>query len=436
LPLHRLKGGQPGQRPSSQRLEQEQLVARLEQALQESRSEARTIYALLRLELDGITRVQASFGAVAASRLVRTAGQRVRECLGPNDSMARFGVEEFHVLIACDGDGGSAWRVAELIHHLVTAPYTLPDRHITLTASIGVALVRPHHTLADDVIREAMADARRARDAGAARWARFDAETREATIEQLRVDAELRNAIDRGELRMHYQPILRCATGELSSLEALIRWEHPERGCLPPSAFLGELDRAGMLDEVGRWSVREVARQAVEWHTELGVGTSITVNVSPHQLADPNFLPHALSALASVGASPRSVVFEMTEELELGRGDAPLRALRELRDAGFRVWIDDFGTGYSSLGYLQDLPVDGLKIDRALIRRIDCNARQRTIVSAIIRLAHELELDVTAEGVERREQLETLRTLGCDFVQGHYLSAPLSGSQMRAWLRP
>src|SRR4029079_14846646 len=125
-----------------------------------------------------------------------------------------------------------------------------------------------------------------------------------------------------------------------------------------------------------RWSVGEVARQAVEWHTELGVDTSVTVNVSPHQLADPHSLPHAVSALASVGASPGSVVFEMTEELELGTGDAPLRALRELRDAGFRVWIDDFATGYSSLGYLQDLPVDGLKIDRALIRRIDCNARQ------------------------------------------------------------
>ena len=126
----------------------------------------------------------------------------------------------------------------------------------------------------------------------------------------------------------------------------------------------------------------------------------------------------------------------MTEEIELVTGNTPLRALRELREAGFRVWIDDFGTGYSSLGYLQDLPVDGLKIDRALISRIDCNSRQRTIVSAIIRLAHDLDLDVTAEGVERREQLMMLRTLGCDFVQGHYLSAPLSSSRMRAWLRP
>jgi len=435
LPLHRLIGGEPRQRPASPRLEQEQLVAGLEQALQEAGSEARTVYALLRVELDGIGGVQASFGAVAASRLLRTAGQRVRECLGPNDSMARVGVEEFHVLIACDGDGASAWRVAELVHHLVTAPYTMPDRHIALTASVGVALVRPHHRLAAEVVREAMADARRARDAGATRWARFDAGTREATIEQLRIAAELRNAIAGNEFRMHFQPILRCATGELSSLEALIRWEHPERGCLPPSEFLGELVRADLIDEVGRWTVGEVARQAVEWHAELGIDASITVNVSPHQLADPNFLPHAVSALAAVGASPRSVVFEMTEEIELATGDTPLRALRELREAGFRVWIDDFGTGYSSLSYLQDLPVDGLKIDRALISRIDCNARQRTIVSAIVRLAHELHLDVTAEGVERREQLDTLRTLGCDFVQGHYLSAPLPGAQMRAWLR-
>jgi len=411
-------------------------MAGLEQALQGARSESRTIYALLRLELDGLTHVQASFGAVAASRLLRTVGHRVRECLGPNDTMARVGAEEFHVLIVCDGDGASAWRVAELIHHLVTAPYTLPDRHISLAASIGVALVRPHHALPADVIREAMADARRAREVGAAGWARVESRGREATIERLRTAAELRHAIADREFNMHYQPILRCATGELSSLEALVRWRHPKRGCLAPAEFLGELVRADLMGELGRWTVAEVARQAVEWHTELGVDTSIAVNVSPHQLSDESFLPHAMSALAAVGASPRSVVLEMTEEIELGAGDAPLRALRELRSAGFRVWIDDFGTGYSSLGYLQDLPVDGLKIDRALISRIDCNARQRTIVSAIIRLAHELGLDVTAEGVERREQLDTLRTLGCDFVQGHYLSAPLAHSQLRGWLRP
>jgi EAL domain-containing protein (putative c-di-GMP-specific phosphodiesterase class I) len=275
----------------------------------------------------------------------------------------------------------------------------------------------------------------RAKNAGAARCALFDPGMHEPTIEQLRLGAELRHAIDRNEFRMYYQPILRCATGELVSIEALIRWQHPQRGCLEPSAFLGGLVRAELMNEVGRWTISEVARQAVEWHGELGTTASVAVNVSPRQLADPVFLPHAMATIEAMGASPRCVVFEMTEEIGLGEGDAPLRALRDLRSAGFRVCIDDFGTGYSSLSYLQDLPVDAIKIDRALIRGIDSDSRQRSIVSAIIRLAHELDLDVIAEGVERREQLDMLRTLGCDLVQGHFFSEPLCSSGMRAWLR-
>lgn len=433
--LHRFQPGQRRQRPSAARLEQEKFITALEQALHRTRTEEHTTHALLALDLDGFTRVQASFGAVAVDRLVNAIGQRVRQCLGTDDVMTRVGVDEFHVLIACDRDAASAWRVAELMLHLVTAPYAIDERQVALTACIGIALVQPQHLLASDVIRDAFAAVHRARNAGAARCALFDPGMHEATIEQLRLGAELRHAIDRNEFRMFYQPILRCATGELVSIEALIRWQHPERGCLGPSAFLGALVRAELMGEVGRWTIAEVARQGVEWHRELGITASIAVNVGPRQLADPMFLPHAMSTIEAMGASPRCVVFEMTEEIGLGEGDAPLRALRDLRAAGFRVCIDDFGTGYSSLSYLQDLPVDSLKIDRALISGIDSDSRQRAIVSAIIRLAHELDLDVVAEGVERREQLDMLRALGCDFVQGHFFSAPLSSSGMRAWLR-
>ncbi|MFL5619585.1 MAG: putative bifunctional diguanylate cyclase/phosphodiesterase [Gemmatimonadaceae bacterium] len=435
LSAHSHRPGQRRQRPTAARLEQEQLIAALEQALHRTKTADRTTHALLALDLDGFTRVQSSFGEVAADRLFRAVGQRVRECLGPNDTMARMGADEFHVLIECDGDAASAWRVAELMLHLVTAPYTLEHRQVALTACIGIALVRPHRERATDVIRDAFAAVHRAKNAGAARCALFDAGMHEATIEQLRLGAELRHAIDRNEFQMYYQPILRCANGELASLEALIRWQHPQRGCLTPSEFVAGLTRAELMGEVGRWTVGEVARQAVEWQNDLGVTASVAVNVSPRQLADPIFLPHAMTTIAAMGASPRCVIFEMTEEIELGEGDAPLRALRELRAAGFRVCLDDFGTGYSSLSYLQDLPVDAIKIDRALISGIDSDSRQRAIVGAIVRLAHDLDLDVVAEGVERRDQLLMLRTLGCDFVQGHYFAAPLSRTEMRAWLR-
>ena len=427
--------GQQRQRPSAARLEQEKFITALEQALHRTRTEDHPTHALLALDLDGFTRVQASFGAVAVDRLLNAIAQRVRQCLGAEDVMARVGVDEFHVLIGCDGDAASAWRVAELMLHLVTAPYTMDDRQVALTACVGIALVQPHHAQASDVIRDAFAAVHRAKNAGAAHCALFDPGMHEATIEQLRLGAELRHAIDRNEFRMYYQPILHCTTGELISIEALIRWQHPQRGCLGPSAFLGALVRAELMGDVGRWSIGEVARQSVEWHRELGITASVAVNVSPRQLADPMFLPHAMATIEGIGALPRSIVFEMTEEIGLGEGDAPLRALRDLRSAGFRVCIDDFGTGYSSLSYLQDLPVDSLKIDRALISGIDSDSRQRSIVGAIIRLAHELDLDVVSEGVERREQLDMLRALGCDLVQGHFFSAPLSSSGMRAWLR-
>ena len=406
----------------------------MSQSIIQARTEGRAIHALLAIDLDGFTRVHACFGPAAAERLLQAAGHRVRQCLGGDDEMVRVGADEFHVLVACDGNASAAWRVAELLLHALTGPYALEDRQVAITACVGIALVQPHHGSAADVARDAFAAVHRAKSAGAARCALFDAGMHEATLEQLRLAAELRNAIERGEFRMHYQPILHSRTGEIVSLEALIRWEHPTRGCLSPADFLDALVRAELMGEVGRWIIGEVTRQSVEWRDSTGFAASIAINVSPRQLGDPNFLPHVLAALAESGASPQSIVFEMTEEIELAKGDAPLRALRQLRDAGFRVFIDDFGTGYSSLSYLQHLSIDGLKIDRAFIRNLDVDARQREIVSAIVRLAHALDLEVVAEGVERSEQLDILRALGCDLVQGHLLAHPLAPAQMGAWL--
>ena len=257
---------------------------------------------------------------------------------------------------------------------------------------------------------------------------------REASTKQLWLAAELRNAIDRNEFRMHYQPILSCRTGEVASIEALIRWEHPTGGTLPPAEFLEVLVRAELMTEVGRWTVAEVARQAAEWRRDLGNLPPIAINVSPRQLSDPAFLPFVLDTLAAWGLSPANVTFDLTEQIELGTRDDALRPLREMRAAGLRVCIDDFGTEYSSQSYLQELPVDAIKIDRACMRDIDVDQRQRSIVRAMIRLAHELDLEVVAEGVESRGQLETLWSLGCDQVQGHFFAHPVAAAPMRAWL--
>jgi diguanylate cyclase (GGDEF)-like protein len=421
-------------RVPSARLEQERFTACVSRAVSKASTEGITSHALLAIDLDGFTRVRASFGASVAALLLSAVATRVRECLGPDDEMANMGGDEFHVLIASDAGASGAWQVAELMMHVLSAPYALGDRQIALSTCIGIALVRPDHVSPSDVTRDAYAAMHRAKCTGSGRCALFDAGMHEATIAQLTLVAELREAIDRREFRMHYQPILGCRDGALVSLEALIRWEHPTRGCVPPSDFLDALDRAGLMTEVGRWIVGEVAQQSVQWRDEAGLDVPIAVNVSPRQLADPSFVREVLMIVSRAGASPSSMAFEMTEDIELGKGDAPVRALRELRTAGFRVRIDDFGTGYSSLSYLQRLPIDGLKIDRAFLRNIERDEKQREIVAAIIRLAHVLGLDVVAEGVERREQLETLGQMGCDNAQGHFLSPPLPAQQMTAWL--
>jgi diguanylate cyclase (GGDEF)-like protein len=434
LSFHRRIPIQRFARVPSARLEQERFTASLARAVSKANTEGRTSHALLAIDLDGFTRVRASFGASVAHLLLSAVADRVRDCLGPDDEMAGMGGDEFHVLVACDAGAGGAYQIAELMLHVLSAPYVLGEREVALTACVGIALVRPDHVTPADVTRDAYAAMHRAKSAGSGRCALFDAGMHEATIAQLTLVAQLRAAIDRSEFRMHYQPILDCRTGALVSLEALIRWEHPTKGCLPPSEFLDALSRAGLMAEVGKWTVTEVARQAVRWHDEAGLTVPVAINVSPRQLADPAFVREVLMIVARVGASPRAMSFEMTEDIELGKGDAPLRALRELRNAGFRVRIDDFGTGYSSLSYLQRLPIDGLKIDRAFLRNIERDDRQREIVGAIIRLAHVLGLDVVAEGVERREQLETLGSMGCNNAQGHFLSPPLPAPQMTAWL--
>lgn len=418
-----------------ERAAHERFRHRLAAAVERVRTTGRETHAALTIDVDGFTSIQASFGQKAASRLLSVVGGRVRECLGPDDEMLHPGGDAFHVLLDCKGDLTQAWRVAELMLHVVNAPYTLDGlHHVAVTACVGVARVRPDHVRPADVMRDALEALHRAKLAGAARCAVFDEGMHEATIEKLRLTAELRGAIDREEFRLHYQPILHCSTGELAAAEALVRWEHPVRGMLPPAAFLDHVFRLGLMSELGQWIVAEATRQAVEWRDAFGVRVPIAINVSPRELADPVYVTQVLANIAAHGGSPDCIAFEMTEDVALGHGETPVLALRQLRDAGFTVRIDDFGTGFSSLVYLQRLPIHGLKIDRAFIQHVEFDTKRREIVRAIINLAHVLGLDVVAEGVERREQLDTLRALGCDYAQGYFIATPMTAAGLRAWM--
>ena len=421
--------------PRRLRLEHSGFSAILMLAVARARALGRASHALLAIDLDGFTRIHASFGTDTAARLVLAVGERMRECLGPNDEMTHHRDDTFHVLVECGGNASDAWQIAELLRHQLAGAFVVDGHQIAITACIGVALVQPYHVRSADVVRDAYAAVHRAQRGGGGQCIVYDIGMHEATIEQLRLAAELRSALEHDEFRLVFQPILDCHTGELRSLEALIRWEHPERGRLAPAAFLPTLIECGLMAEMSRWVVWEACHQAVEWRRDSGLQVPIAMNVHPRQLAEPSFVSHMLSTIRVSGAAPEFITLEITEEIELAHDTRALDALRDLRASGIRVRIDDFGTGYSALSYLQRLPVDGLKLDRTFIQQLDRDPRRHEIVSAIINLAHVLGLDVVAEGVERREQLDALRAMSCDLVQGFFLSPPLSADDARALLQ-
>ncbi len=410
------------------------MAQRLDAAVAQARNDGRSEYVLLAIDLDGFTAISASYGPEAAAKLLEAVGARLGGCLRPTDTIARYGCDEFCILVRCTTDAPLAEAVSEVLQQELAPPFPVEGHHIAVSASVGIARVHPHHQCGSDVRRDAYAAVHQAKMFGGNQCTLFDDGMHEKTKAKLQLEAELRHAIAREEFCLHYQPIISMASGRLASLEALIRWQHPTRGCLPPSSFLGALAATGLLSEVGRWIVAEVCRQSAEWRGRIGFDATISINMSPRQLLGPGFLDELSATLQSMGATADWIELEITEDIALGDGQAALNVLRQARERGISVRIDDFGTGYSSLSYLLRLPVNGLKLDRAFLDQLENDTHRREIVGAIVRLAHVLGLDVVAEGVERGEQMDELRALECDFVQGFHVSKPLPATEVPKWI--
>lgn len=409
------------------------MTERLEAAVTAARRDGKSNLVLLAIDIDGFTAISASYGKEASHRLLAAVGERLRARLHTSDTIARYGCDEFCILARCTSDNPLR-DISERIQRQLAEPFALEGRDIAVSVSVGIARVQPTHSSAASVNSDAYAAVHHAKMSGGNQCAIFDAAMHESTRARLQLEAELRHAFERDEFVLHYQPIVECRSGNLIALEALIRWQHPVRGCLPPSEFLEVLASTGLLVDVGRWIVAEVCRQLNVWRETRESGVYVSINVSPLQLVEPGFVDDVLVILAATGTPASAIALEITEDLALGNGEIAMRALFRLREQGIRVRIDDFGTGYSSLSYLQRLPVDGLKIDRAFLDQLENDTHRREIVGAIVKLAHVLGLDVVAEGVERPEQLEELRTLDCDYVQGFYISTPLSSEPIRRWI--
>ncbi len=399
------------------------MIDRILLALQRQRRQGRAV-AVLFLDLDGFKTVNDSLGHRAGDRLLRMVGERLGGAVRGGDTVARFGGDEFAVL--CEGLVATqeAVDVAARISAALAPPFELDGSQVFVTASIGIALTPAAD--AEALLQNADAAMYRAKERGRARYELFDEALREAALLRLRLLADLREAVDRDEFRLVFQPIVELSTGALVSMEALVRWEHPIRGLLEPGDFIDATEDTGLIDRVGRWVLSEAAREAAGWRARFGeTAPSVSVNVSARQLASVELVGHVEDALRESGLPPEALVLEVAEPSVMHDVGAALRDLRHLRRLGVHLAIDDFGTGSSSLTYLKELPVDEIKIDGTFVSGLDADPENRAIVASVIGLAHAVGLIATAERVETPSQLAALRRLGCDRAQGFLVSTPL-----------
>lgn len=389
--------------------------------------DGRFVFALLYLDIDRFKGINESMGHQAGDDLVVQIARRLEGCLRPSDTLARFGGDEFAILLEDLRNPLDATHVAERVHEQLAAPFTVDNDEIFLTVSIGISISNSGYRCADDMLRDADTAMYRAKANGRSRHEVFEAEMHRHAVSKLRLESDLRRAIERREFVVFYQPILEIEGIRLVGFEALVRWRHPQRGLLAPAAFLPLAEEAGLIAPISLWVLEESCRQLREWqvrYPEQG-RLKMSVNLSSRQIAQPDLVDRIQRALQETGLDPALLTLEITESALMQDLDAAADVIRKLRVLGIELNIDDFGTGYSSLNYLRALPVDALKIDRSFVSGMRSDGDQSHIVQAIISMAHSLGMKVVAEGVETREQLEVLRALRCNGAQGYLFARPM-----------
>ena len=392
-------------------------------------------FSVLFLDVDRFKVVNDSLGHVRGDELLAQMGHRLQAVLRPGDTVARLGGDEFTVLLEDVVEPSGARKVADRLQETLQAPFVLDGQEVFSGASIGIAHGHAAYARPEDILRDADTALYRAKAQGRGRWVEFDATMHERAVELLLLETDLRRALERKELRLHYQPVVSLATGLISGAEALIRWEHPERGLVPPSAFIPLAEETGLIVAIGGWVLREACRQMKEWQDRLSVpAMEIGVNLSPKQFQLPGLIAEVATVLRETGLSPRSLRLEVTESLLMDKHPAVADTMTGLRAMGVRIDLDDFGTGYSSLSYLHQFPIDTLKIDRSFVARMGVTEEGVQIVNTILSLAQSLDMEVVAEGVETAEQLQLLRGLHCGFAQGYHMSRPIDGERFAALL--
>ncbi|MES1256758.1 MAG: EAL domain-containing protein, partial [Acidobacteriota bacterium] len=425
------------------------LVDRLERLIQHHLFRDDTQFAVLVLDLDEFKVVNDSLGHQAGDELLQAVARRLEVSLRSTDTLtragsdvipgapgiehtlARLGGDEFIVLLNDVRSAADATRVAERVQAALSRPFPLADREVFIAASIGIAVSATGYTSTEAVLRDADTAMNRAKALGKGRFEVFDAAMGRQAIARLHLDSDLRLAVRRDEFLPYFQPIVNLRTGRLAGFEALLRWRHPERGILPPAAFLAQVEENGLILPISRRFYGAVCRQHRDWLKVHPSASQLTINVNfvTGQFLETGLPARLLDILVETGLEPRHIAVEITESTAIRDFSKTSDVLHELREAGFRVVLDDFGTGYSSLACLHQLPISGLKLDRTFIAAAD---EHEELIQAVLMLSASLGITVTAEGIETSDQCERLRALGCDYGQGYLFARPLDAEHAAA----
>lgn len=388
----------------------------------------RTLLAVLFLDLDGFKHVNDSLGHSTGDRLLKSIAGRLLNCVRGADTVSRQGGDEFVVLLSDVKRAEDAAISANRILEAVTDVHCIDDHDLHVTASVGISIFPDDGEDAETLIKNADTAMYQAKDMGRQTYRFFEPVMNARAVERQSVEADLRRALERDELELHYQPKIDLTTGLTSGVEALVRWHHPTRGLISPVQFIPIAEDCRLILPIGEWVLGEACRQAQAWAAAgLSFGT-MAVNVSAVQFRETDFAQRVFAILADTGMDPKQLELELTESVLMTGSESTATTLQSLRSEGVQVALDDFGTGYSSLSYLQKFPVDCLKIDQSFIREISAVRAESTLVTAIINMAHTLELRVVAEGVETGDELQFITDRGCDVGQGYYFSRPLTAS--------
>lgn len=409
---------------------------RLKHSIEFSRRSPKYMYAVLFMDLDRFKDVNDSLGHGVGDKLLVKVARLLESILRPSDTVARLGGDEFVILIEGINSINDATIVADRLQAKLHSTTLLEEHTLGITASIGIVLSLSGYDRPEDVLRDADIAMYRAKASGRARYEIYDAVMRERILERLALESELRKALEMDKLVVHYQPIVEIANGWVTGFEALVRWNHPISGLMSPAQFLPLAEETGLIIPIDRWVLRQACEQTAIWQREFPSHSklSISANVSSRQINQSDFIDFLKDTLDETKLNSSCLLLEITENTIMENFDQTAHVLQQLRRLGIQIHIDDFGVGYSSLNYLSRFPINSLKIDRSFVRMMSEDSSYLKIIQAIIQLTHSLGLSVTAEGVETQEQLEQLRKLECEYIQGYLISKPIDSKEARKLL--